>query len=235
MRCTLMCASPRAWCESCAVLLPAVSLPPRVLAEDTCLPPYGTGPYSKYDPVARTYQVKLCHFSTYGFFFQSPPRAVIDAPANVQWRAGGVGVTIAVNGSASHDTDTDLPVSYLWTITPPGSQDVADVQVAPAGGLTAPSFTITNPVPGTYSLQLTVKDVDAGVGSALVDVVVNQQPVASLVIDTSTAATGRYGLSCAGSSDAEDPLTALSITAASTVTALVANELMLEAERKQQE
>jgi len=32
----------------------------------------------------------------------------------------------------------------------------------------------------------------------------------------------------------QDPLTALSITAASTVTALVANELLLEAERKQQ-
>lgn len=33
----------------------------------------------------------------------------------------------------------------------------------------------------------------------------------------------------------QDPLTALSITAAATVTAVVANELMLEAERKQQE
>ena len=33
----------------------------------------------------------------------------------------------------------------------------------------------------------------------------------------------------------QDPLTALSITAASTVTALVANELLVEAERKQQE
>lgn len=33
----------------------------------------------------------------------------------------------------------------------------------------------------------------------------------------------------------QDPLTALSITAAATVTAVVANELMLEAERKEQE
>ena len=33
----------------------------------------------------------------------------------------------------------------------------------------------------------------------------------------------------------QDPLTALEITAASTVVALVANELMVEAERKQQE
>ena len=33
----------------------------------------------------------------------------------------------------------------------------------------------------------------------------------------------------------QDPLTALSITAASTITALVANELLVEAERKQQE
>ena len=74
------------------------------------------GAYSNYDPVTRKYVVNICHFSTYGFFFQSAPVAIIDTPPAVQWVNNGDGVVVVVNGTTSHDTDTTDPVSFAWTI-----------------------------------------------------------------------------------------------------------------------
>jgi hypothetical protein len=185
-----------------------------VPAANTCLPPYGTGPVSMYDPVSRVYEVEVCHFrcvwcggcgggvgggggvpllghpsahalacarttsspppspsrtrlgrlplcavcacafgSTYGFFFQPSPVAIISAPAAVQIADAAV---IAVDGSGSYDRPSGPVVSYAWTVTN-GSGDALDSSaISPANGLTASSFSLVGLPAGTYNISLKV-------------------------------------------------------------------------------
>ena len=91
-------------------------------------------------------------------------------------------------------------------------QAIANITIDPEDGLSQPVFTITNPVPGTYTFSLTVRDDDAGLGHATSSVVVNHQPVAALVINASLTVDGEYDLYCDGTTDVEDSVARMAFT-----------------------
>lgn len=104
----------------------------------------------------------LCVASSYGFFFQPSPVAVITAPAVVQVGSAG---SVFINGSGSYDPGTDVPIAnYTWTITAAGSGEVlnGNLSVVPAAGLSAPTFSVQDLPPGTYNFALQVRGKTAG-------------------------------------------------------------------------
>ena len=93
-------------------------------AADTCLPPYGSGAFSEYNPVSRLYRVEICHFTLFGLFFFTSPVAVIDvAPITTLYDFANS--VLVVNGTRSHKGNSTAPVaSYAWTIKTPRDDTV---------------------------------------------------------------------------------------------------------------
>jgi hypothetical protein len=74
-----------------------------------------------------------------------------------------VGQTVTLDGSASHDADSD-PLAFSWTLAAPVGS------VAALAGATDPIASVVPDVPGSYVATLTVSDPFGGISSATVTV-----------------------------------------------------------------
>ncbi len=143
----------------------------------------------------------LC--STYGFFYQPAPVAIIQSPSVVQWSPT---LQFTVNGSDSYDVGTDVPVQqFVWSVARSGDGLVPTL--TPDNATSLPQFTVMHPEPGEYAIALQVVDVDGGLGTASWNVLVNVPPVAHAA--SAVLSDGTVQLLANSSVDPEDSLTAL--------------------------